>query len=302
MKETTMIAIVAILTVAFGLGIYTMSTRGDIDSNGNPVTGNVIATTTSTLQLAAFDGQADTATQVATTGYYWVKSKGTEEFVYGGTLSLSASARVNIEDLSINDEVKMIAFDSTYDYGEEKTETVAALGKLVNLNVEKSSTSQEIAFFDENGDVISDPVGTGVTVGSSNYIFTGIRVKNTDDKSLWKTHLIGFDYAENTNISQVKVSGLTRFTESVRKSGAKSVEDWYLLDENLNDDKVSVKTGEVTIVTNGEDIASETVTVYVMDKAPYLTKENVLAFGFEDEANNPTDVGIADKTQAITLN
>lgn len=245
-----------------------------------------------TVSLAAFDDQADTATQVAGTAYIWVNG------VYAGTATLSSSARVDFESAVVGDSLKIISFDSTYPYGKEVSVVVSKTNLLVNLDVSKGSTSQSITFYDEDGDAVSNTTA-GVTVGSTNYIFDKIRIQNTDDKSMYSTYLMGFDYPEVTNITLVKVSGLTTFTGSVKR--LKSVEDWFLMQQSLNDANTRFDTGSVTVVPDGDNVNAETMTVYVLDNAPYIAKDNTLAYGYEDDDSNPANVGLADISQAITL-
>jgi hypothetical protein len=246
------------------------------------------------VSLAAFDDQASTTTQVATTAYVWVNG------VYAGTVALTAGNRTAFTDAVVGDSLDIIAFDSTYPYGQVVEQLlVDKTSMLENLEVSKGSTSQSITYYDEDGDAVTNTTA-GVTVGSTNYIFDKIRIQNTDDKSLYTTHLIGFDYADNTNITEVKVSGLTKFTGSVRR--LKTVEDWFLMPQNLNDDMTRFDTGSVTVVPDGDNVASETMTTYVLDYAPFIDKNNELSFGVEDDASNPSDVGLADISQSITLN
>ena len=247
-----------------------------------------------TLGVAAYDDQADTTTQVATTGYYWINDK------YGGTLTLSASARVNIADAVVGDTVKVIAFDSTYPYGKESTFTVVKQGDLVNLFVSKASTSQSVTFFNENGDIVTDPTGAGITVGATNYVMDKLRLANSDDKSMFKAYLLSFDYVDTSNITEIKVSGLSKYTGVIGRQTLKTAEDYYVMQADLNDAATRFDSGSVTIVPNGNNI-HETITVRVSDWAPFIKRDKTLAFGFENDAISPADVGITDVSQTLVL-
>lgn len=305
-EKTLMWVVIAALVLVAGLSFYTVNRLSvtseqpagtvDVGDTGEIAGGGISAELygkAATVSLAGFDDQADTATQVAGTAYLWVNG------VYAGTVTLSSSARASFTDAVVGDTLKIIAFDATYPYGQEATVVVDKTSKLVNLDVSAGSASQSITFYNEDGDAVADPTGTGVTVGSTNYIFDKIRIQNTDDKSLYKTQLIGFDYADETNITEIRVSGLTRFTGSVRR--LKTVEDWFMMQQNLNDEQTRFDTGSVTVVPDGDNVAAETVTVYVLDNAPYINKENALAYGYENDDSNPADVGLADISQAIKL-
>jgi hypothetical protein len=301
MKERTVLAIFVMALLAFGgITMYTVNKMsvtsgktGTVDTSKNAITGEVSAELfgkDSTLSVAAFDDQAATTTQVAVAGYWWIND------VYAGSEALSATARVDYTGAVVGDKVSFIAFNATYPYGTEVKELlIDKLGKLVNLKVSLGSTSQTITFYDEDGNVAT----SNVTVGSTNYILDKIRIQNTDDKSMFRAALIGFDYPETTNVTEIKVSGLTRFTGEVKR--LKSVEDWFIMEKDLNDLATRFDTGAVTIVPNGNAIASETVTVYVVDKAPFVNKDNALAYGYETDATNPIDTGIADLSDTLLL-
>lgn len=296
-----LIAIFAVAVVSI-FAISRMSvTSQPATITSNQLTGGVVSAELygkdATVSVGCYNVEADTLAQVADTVYYWVNGD------YIGTATCNASARVDISDAVVGDEITLTAFDATYPYAEVKTLTVGKQNENVNINVNDGATigSVTISVYDDSGDKVTNMTGVGVTVGSTNYIIEKVRIENGDDKSLIKIALIGFDYAENTNITEFRMSGASRFTGSVRKSGARSVEDWFVLEADLNDDMTRIDTGAVTIVPNGENINAETVTIYVMDRAPFITSNNQLAYGYENDANSPVDVGIADKTQALLL-
>lgn len=304
MKEKTVLAlfVVALLTFA-GLGFYTVnklsvtgSQPATVDTS-QPATGAVSAELfgkDATLSVAAFDDQAATTTQVAVDGYWWING------IFAGSQALQANARVDYTGATVGDKVTFIAFDATYPYGKEvKDLVIDKTSKLLNLMVSAGSTAQTITVFDEDGNAVTDPAGTGVTVGSTNYIMEKIRVQNTDDKSMFKTYLLGFDVAEDTNVSEFKVSGLTAYTGQVKR--LKSVEDWFIMQNDLNDAKTRFDSSSVTVVPNGNPVDAETVDIYVLDQAPFINKDNDLAYGVEDDATNPADVGIADKVLTLKL-
>lgn len=256
------------------------------------------------ISVKAYDAESDANSQVATTAYYWVatwdsNSQSFGEYEYGGSIATNASVAVSISDVNVGDKVKLIAFDSTYTYGDEMEMVVKSVNDRATLDVYKASTSQTITFYDEDGDAVTNTT-SGVTVGTTNYILDKIRITNTDDYSRIAPKAIGFDYAETTNISEVRVSGLDELSLNVKRLSG--VEHWYDLSGNiLNNDMTRYDTGSVTISPDGDNVASETLTVYVIDLAPYITEGKELAYGVQDDTTNKADVGISDLSQAITL-
>jgi len=258
-----------------------------------------------TLKASVYDVESDDRSQVATTIYVWAKHLNTNtnkhegEYEYIGSFSSNASENVDLTGFVVGDMIKAIAFDSTYHYGIAKEKVISLESSPIELDTSKGSTSQSLSLYDEDGLVISD----NITVGTTNYIMDKLRIQNADDKSLWETKLVGFDYAENTNISEIRLSGAKAYTEQVKR--LKNVEEWYSLSEtdtvSLNDDNTRHETGTITIVPDGDNVASETFTVYVIDMAPYLTVDKQLAYGVQDDTKDQADVGIADKSLAITL-
>ena len=261
-----------------------------------------------TIYVTAFDQESATKAQVVSTAYLWISKWDTTEGVYGdyvysGSTTTNATLTVSVSGATIGDMVKIIGFDSTYDYGIEQNFVVTKSSETKPLKVHKGTATQTITFYDENGDAVTNTT-SGVTVGSTSYIMDKIRVTNTDDYSEWKPYLIGFDYPEVTNVTSIRVSGATEFTGGFKR--LKTVDDWYYLNtaveaESLNNDKTRIDTGTVTITPDGDAVTAETLTVYVVDLAPYLDNDNALRYGYQSDAVNPTDLGVTDKSQTITL-
>ncbi len=310
------IAIIGVVAVAIMLmaGVFSVGDTSESDTSESVVgEGGLIPAGVSSelfskaasLSVKAYDGESASNSQVSTTAYYWVASWDSSanaygEYEYGGAITTNASVSVSITDVNVGDQVKLIAFDSTYTYGEEVVMTIEAVNDRVTLDVYKASTSQTITFYDENGNVVTNTT-SGVTVGTTNYIFEKIRITNTDDYSRIVPRAIGFDYVEASNISEVRVSGLTEISDFNVKL-LSGVEHWYDLSGNiLNNDITRFDTGSVTISPDGDNVASETLTVYVKDLAPYITEDKKLAYAVQDDTTNKADVGISDLSQAITL-
>ena len=261
-----------------------------------------------TLYITAFDQESATKAQVEVTNYLWISKWDTTEGVYGdyvysGSATIASTGTTSVTGATIGDMVKIIGFDSTYDYGIEQNFVVTKSSETKPLKVHKGTATQTITFYDENGDAVTNTT-SGVTVGSTSYIMDKIRVTNTDDYSEWKPYLIGFDYPEVTNVTSIRVSGATEFTGGFKR--LKTVDDWYYLNtaveaESLNNDKTRIDTGTVTITPDGDAVTAETLTVYVVDLAPYLDNDNALRYGYQSDAVNPTDLGVTDKSQTITL-
>lgn len=304
-----MILSIGLLSVT---GVFSVSDSGEVPSENVVGSGELIPQgvsselfgKTAAISVKAYDSESDANSQVATTAHYWIASWDSTEnaysqYEYGGSIATNATTSVSISDVNVGDMVKIIAFDSTYTYGNELEMTVEAANDRAMLDVYKASTSQTITFYDEDGDAVSNTT-SGVTVGTTNYILDKIRITNTDDYSRIVPQAIGFNYAESTNISEVRVSGLDAMDLNVKVLSG--VEHWYDLSGNiLNNENTRYDTGAVTITPDGDNVAAEQLTVYVIDLAPYITEGKELAYGVQDDTTNKADVGISTLSQAITL-
>lgn len=257
----------------------------------------------STLTFAAFDRESASESQVATTAYMWVSKWDTDNgeygpYTYAGTLSLSATARTSSTTAVVGDKVRLIGFDSTYVYGDELEFIVKQSADLKNLNVYNASASSTVTYYDENGDAVTNTTA-GVTVGTTNYEFDKIRLKNTDDYTTIRPAVVGFDYAESTNISEIRLAGAEKYTLKIERLNLDDQFIWTPGD--INNADTDKDTPKVTVVPDGDNVASETLTTYFIDSAPFLTKSQDLGYGVQDDATNPGDVGLSDISQAITL-
>jgi hypothetical protein len=254
-----------------------------------------------TLSLAAFDRESRDTAQVNTTAYVWVQrwdsAKGEFEETkrYLGSATLLESSRVDFSGATTGDRVTLIAFNDDYPYGDVVSFTITRSSETENLNVYAGTSSVAITFYDEDGTVT-----TSVDIGSTPYAFEKIRIRNNESFTRFTPRLLGFDYAVDTNISSVQVSGLSKFDGTV--DGLRGVDHWYTISEEaLNNARINLDLGPVIVNPTGNEVSGETLTVYVLDLAPYITLDNQLAFGVRDDRIDGNDVGVADQSATITL-
>lgn len=303
----TLLVLIAVFLLLMGTGVFSVGDSGgtfepQVGANGIPegVTSDNFGKA-ATLKASVYDIESDDNAQVAATIYYWAAPFNSETgewdaYQYVGSTTSNATGTVTLSGFTVGSKVKAIAFDSTYAYGVEKEVVVKVADAPLSLDTSKASTSQTLTLYDEDGDSIS----SNVTVGTTNYILEKLRIQNADDKSMWKAKLVGFDYAESTNISEIRLSGAEKYTgEQIKR--LKNVEEWFLIEANLNDDMTRIDTGDITIVPDGDNVASETLTVYVIDAAPFITVDNQLAYGVQKDDSDRSATGVADKSASITL-
>ena len=246
------------------------------------------------LSIAAFDVEQDTSTQVNSTYYFWINE------VYGGSSTTGASSRVSMTDSSVGDTVKIVAFDATYPYGTIMEKLVEKQsGDLWNLEVSSGSTAYNLTLYDEDNDAISVD-SNNVTIGATNYIADKLRIKNEDDKSVFDLCAIGFGTVSASNVSDVKVSGLTAST-AIPKRYKDTVDYIFEFDtKRLNDDDTRYDTGAVTIVPDGDNLA-ETMTVYMIDCGMFITVDNQLGTGIQTDALNPAETALDDQSLDVVI-
>ena len=257
--------------------------------------------TQASLSLAAFDRESRDAEQVNTTAYVWVQRWNAEDGVfeerqrYLGSATLTEGSRTTFEGATVGDRVTLIAFNEDYPYGDVVEFTLTRSSETENLNVYRGTSSVAITFYNEDGDVT-----TAVDIGSTPYAFEKIRIRNNESFTRFVPRLVGFDYAVETNISSVQMSGLSQFDGTV--AGLRSVDHWYVIDEEtLNNVQINLDLGPVIVNPTGNEVSGETLTVHVVDLAPYITLDNQLAFGVRDDRIDGNDVGVPDQSATIAL-
>lgn len=260
-----------------------------------------------TLSLAAYDQESNTKAQVAVPAYTWRKQfnsatgKYDDDWTYMGATTLSATARTSISGFNVGDKVRIIAFNGTYPYGDEYNVVVQQTSKTQNLDVHKGTTAATITFYDKNDNAISNPTTTGnVSIGTTKYEFKKIAISGLDDQTSFSPKLLVFGVPTVTNISEVRLSGATEYSKKINRITG-STYAFEVTADMLNNANTEFDSGAFSIVPNGNNIISETVTAYVIDEAPFIDTQNQLQYGVQDDRISHSDVGISDFSQGILL-
>lgn len=299
-NSTLLIGIGAIAVVALLLsGVISIKPGGEPsvvptvpETAGQP--GAVEVGKSATLEVAAFNDQADSATQVAlATGMYAWKN---------GVLIMNGGALVADDRLDINaatgDELTLIAFDSTYPYAKPQTTTIKSETQFENLAVSDviAGGNLQIKYY-YDGAVLSAP--ETVTMGADEVLaLDDISLKINTNNAAFNLGAVCFDTITDSNISNIDVNGLTKITVPERIDN--TVDYCYEAPEQLLTEWETFKTGNIEITADSDNPA-ENVTVYVIDKAPYIKIDQTLGFGYETDETSPSDVGLADITDTLVI-
>jgi len=237
-----------------------------------------------TVSLAAFDNQADSATQVALASGLYVWKNG---ILVANGEALSSTTRTEVS-AATGDSLTAIAFDSTYPYATETTIDVDQELVYKNLDTNKGiSTSDLQVKFYYDGDVV-----TSVTMGASEVIaLDKITAKVNTANKAWNPGAICFNVTTGSNIDNIDIPSLTKISVPERID---DTFDWcFELPEGLLSEWDTLTIESVEIKASSTNPA-ENITVAFLDKAPFIKIDNTLGYGLEDDSSSPSDVGIAD--------
>lgn len=255
-------------------------------------TGSVELGKASIVATACYDGVADSATQIASELYMWQDGLLIED-----QTSMAADTRTE-SDAVTGDDITAICFSSTYPYGMEEEFTVNAEVQNKNLvgYTGASTSDMQVKYFYDGEDVTS----AGVTVGASEVVgLDKIRVKLNTNNKAFNLGAICFNASSSTNIDKITIKNLDSITVPERLD---DTFDWcYSIPEQMLEEWDMFETGSVEIKAKSSNPA-ETVTIAVLDLAPYIKIDNSLGYGYEDDADSPSDVGIGDVIEDLVIN
>lgn len=293
-----------ILTGAFGDFLGAVGQDGGEDTNGEDVREG----TSATFSVAAFDRAADTSTQVAATNYGW---KNNSERIYLGSNSGSSSSRSDYTNFVVGDSAEAIAFDSTYDYGTPTSKEVNTEQELANLDVwTGSGTSDLTSAIYSDGSTTTDISTLGA---NEDFAIDYLQIKNDVSNKVWNPIVVAFKTVSGTNISSIDMPNAEKISvpehldstydyafklNSIEVGG----EDVSLPSkEPVVDEWETAKTGKVVFSADSGGTTGETVTISYLDYAPFINTNDEYEYGWEDDTSSPSDVGVGDKTDTLTV-
>jgi len=294
MKSGTLIAIIALVIAAVILAPAIQNAlvaKPEEVAPGVP-TEVVEAGKTATVKIAAFDEQADTATQAAlATGLYAWKNG----ILVANGVELKADERTDI-DASTGDVLDVIAFSSTYPYATK--DSVAVNSELVykNIDVNKAISGSDLQIkFYYDGDAVTE---LALGVSESKALDKCTAKINTNNKA-FNLGAICFGLPSGTNVSDINIKSLTEI--SVPQRVKDDYDYCFALPETLMEEWDVYEIPSIEIRADADGVDSETLTVAFLDKAPFIGVDQSLKSGLSDDSSSPADVGIADITETLSL-
>ena len=258
------------------------------------------------LSLSAYDETAEAATQVGATHYVWENSG--DEF-YLGEKTGSTSSRT-VFDVVTGDSFKAIAFNAQYPYGEVVEGDVNAETVRNNLDVYEGAATSDVALTvnNENGDATT---GLGSTLGAEEqYQFQSVEVAVENSNVALNPAAITVGYPDS--VDSVSMPGAEKVdTPETAENTVSAANEVTFVPSEFNPqegepqmtswDELSTGSLVVEAGTSGTG-TGDSLTFAVQDQAPYITQSNSLEFGIEDDASNPTDIGVGAITTTVALN
>lgn len=314
LSTNEIIGIVGILAIGMIGGSFVLSGGSTADPiNQIPNTGGsddggdtIEMGKSATLSLAAYDDTADSATQVGTDFHAWETSDG--EF-YLGKQSGSSSSRTTY-DTTTGKSVKATSFNSQYPYADVVEADIASELEKENINVyEGASTSNlDLTAYDENGD---STTGIGALGSEEQYQFDRMELDLSNSNVGYNAHMIVVGYPDN--VSSVNLPGAEEVDvpevgeETVSSSNevafVPSAFDAAESGEPFMTSWDTVETeGLVVEAENSGTGGSDSLEIAVLDRAPFITQDNSLGFGVQDDASDPNNVGVSHVTQSVAVN
>lgn len=260
-----------------------------------------------TLSVAAYDEAADSTTQVASELYVW-----NTEFDTMYQKTGSASSWTDFSNFNGQDGYKAVSFDSTYPYGkvaEGKVTRKTTPQKLSVYEGVSSSNLDQRVYYD--GDSVSS-----ISLGADEQkTLDSIYAKvNTNDKT-FNPRLVVVDYSDSSNVSDVRMPSAesVKVPENLKDSG---YDDAFRVKWDVAGEKVQAGQGApimmgydsgrtvsgMTIQADADGTSGETITIGLVDYAPFINQNDDLAYGVTDDSSTPSDVGLSLMTQTLTLN
>lgn len=230
----------------------------------------------------------------------------------GTTLSTSARTAVT-EGLNVGDTIIAIAANNTY-YGKwSAVKTIESQAENLDLDSYTTigSSSGDIILKDEDESTVTPGGGaTNLTLGASQTeSFYELKIKNNNTNKAWNVGGWFIDEAAGTNISSFSGTGTTEgsfavgYSKSTTGLGRTDTDDVvFTLAEPvllLEYDYITIKKLQVQADGDGcKATSGEVFSVYVFDKAWYRSsKENAMKYGFETDADSPSDIGASDYSE-----
>ena len=158
----------------------------------------------------------------------------------------------------------------------------------------------QTTFFDEaNNEATASTVVAGETLTLSS-----IKIKANEDNAGFNLKAICVELGANvttTSIDDIEIDGLEPMTEPERLESTVD-KCWQLPSSKLVIDFKSYSTGEVRITADSSDNPQEKLQFYALDEGKFVTSEQTLGTGVENDAISPVDVAVSDIAFNYTIN
>lgn len=283
----------------FGLFGQTAFGGGDTDQLEDVAaalaTGKIATVKTTTVDIAG-----DSPSQVASTAYFW--NVDTPKILKGGRagLTTSSSTTANIKSVVVGETLKGVAFDSIY-YGLEKSQKITKESDQMDLQVLKIVDSSMEFIIKEDGTTESSP-SIDVT-GTEEDAFTSMTLSQSNAGEAFNLKEICFQSNESTsstNISFIKIEGLSSpaSTES-RKAQQYCAElpEAQMIRQFAEYISPTVRIKGSTGCAGHEEL----ITVTWIDQQHYVSNDNTIKTGTQNDASPPADIGETDAAQVDTF-
>ena len=303
-----LVAILAIVVIFGSVGVFAMFKSGAL---GGTTQAAVTAQTTQQIAQATKEGEVASLkafaynetkdapnTKIGGTAYFW--KEGTPTNLLGGANTLSTSATISIPSVNVCDTIHGMAFNS-YHYGNQVTETIDTEAEQIELP-QSYITSGMGYRIEEDG---ATETGPSIDIGANEEdSFNKFVLSQTTADAEFRLKMVCFQSdsgADVTNITTIKVGGLTQVAVPVGRKAQQYCWEWA--ETQVLGEFDEIEFGPVTIKGDSDGCTGdeENVTVTYIDESHYLAKDGSIKLGVEDDSDSNSDVGATDSTFTDTF-
>jgi len=308
-QKGILISILAIVVIFGSIGVFAMFKSGAL---GGTTQAAVTAQTTTQIAQATKQGEVASLkafgynetkdapnTKVGGTAYFWKEDTPTN--LLGGSNTLSTSATISIPSVNVGDTIKGVAFNS-YHYGNIVTETIDTEAEQIELPMSYIASSMTYRIEEDGATEADSTINVGANEEDS---FNKFVVSQTTADGEFRLKMVCFQSdagTDTTNITTIKVAGLTQVAAPVGKKAQQYCWEWA--ETQVLNEFDELEFGPVTIKGDSDGCtgADEMVTVTYVDESYFLAKDGSIGIGVEDDSDSNTDAGATDSSFTDTFN
>lgn len=304
------LVVIGLLT-AFIFGITPQQVGVGLDDGDSGKASTSLVGKSASLTVDAEDKSADDVTTRRAVPIYvqnpdgdWIQTGQSSTTSSGSSTAVTSGITVS------NDPYVVLAFNTTYGSTNAGTEVlIDNEAPDVNVPVFTRADHLEVTLYDADDTALSRvSANLSLSAGETNN-FNRLKVKVNQTNTAFYWYGVYFDIADNTNVSTIVLKDGDVSFENNGNSGTLPLESISVDDKNFKltapqymtefDEK---NTGNVVVSASGNDVATESYTLYIADGSYYFSSQGQgVQFGAENDATAPSDIGMTNPSISGTF-